>query len=81
MKTLTVDEARIQFDSVVAAKNAEPVEITRDGARLGIYLPHADAELIEDLLLAQKVAVAKTQGTLGLEASAQLLARLRNAED
>ncbi len=81
MKTLTLDEARNQFDTMFSTSNHEPIEIMQDGARVGVFLPDADAELIEDMLLAQKVNAAKEGGMLGVDVTAKLLDRIRNAKD
>jgi hypothetical protein len=81
MKTLTVEEAKNQFDVMFSTANHEPIEIMQDGLRVGVFLPDADAELIEDMLLAQKVIAAKQQGTIGVDASRKFLDRLRNAKD
>jgi PHD/YefM family antitoxin component YafN of YafNO toxin-antitoxin module len=81
MKTLTVEEARNQFDAMFSTANHEPIEIMQDGTRVGVFLPYADAELIEDMLLAQKVNVAKEGSMLGVDATAKLLDRICNAKD
>ncbi len=81
MKTLTLDEARNQFDTMFSPSNHEPIELMKDGERVGVFLPDADAELIEDMLLAQKVSAAKQEGTIGVDASRKFLDRLRNAKD
>ena len=81
MKTLTIEEARNQFDVTFSASNHEPIELMKNGERVGVFLPDADAELIEDMLLAQKVAIAKQQGAIGIDASSAFLNKLRNAQD
>jgi hypothetical protein len=79
MKTITEQEVRADFEKLVSAGRAEPVEIMRDGERVGLWLSDADASLIEDLLLAQRAAEARREGTIGLEASTLLLASIRDA--
>jgi hypothetical protein len=81
MKTLTLEEARNQFDTMFSSANHEPIELMQDGERVGVFLPDADAELIEDMLLAQKVSAAREGGMLGVNASSDLLNRIRNAKD
>jgi prevent-host-death family protein len=80
MKTVTLTEAQADFKSVVSASKNEPVEIVQDGERIGVFIPDADAELIEDMLLAQKAAMARAEGFVGVEASKAFLDRFRNAE-
>ncbi len=81
MKTVSVAELHNSIDALLHDGQVEPVEIVRDGERLGIFVSDADAELIEDMLLAQKTALARKGGMIGADASAALLARLRNAAD
>jgi prevent-host-death family protein len=81
MKTVTLKQAREDFDALVAAGRDEPVEITRDGERIGVYLSDADAELIEETLLVQKAALARAEGFVGVETSKAFLDRFRDASD
>jgi hypothetical protein len=79
MKTITDQEVRADVEVLVAAGRREPVEITRDGARVGLWLSDADASLVKDLLLAHRAAEARREGTIGVEASRQLLHSIRAA--
>lgn len=81
MKTMTAEEASQNFSDLHAAGRSGPVEIMRDGVRLGVFLPQADAELIGDMLLAQKAAIAKAEGYVGLEASEALMRKFLDAKD
>jgi hypothetical protein len=79
MKTVTLEAAREDFDALVAAGKDEPIEIVRNGERIGIFLSDADAELIEDALLAQKAAAARAEGFVGVEGSKAFLDRFRGS--
>ena len=81
MKTVTMNQAQEDFRGLVAGDKSEPVEIVEGTERIGVFIPDADAELIEDLLLAQKAAAAKAEGFIGADASKAFLDRLRNAQD
>jgi hypothetical protein len=81
VRTVTLKQAREDFDAVIAAGKSEAVEIVQNGERIGLFLTDADADLIEDLLLAQRATEARQGGTIGEGASAALLNRLRNVED
>ncbi len=81
MKTMTLREAREDFDAVVSAGREAPVEIVRDGERVGLFLCDADVELIEDILLSQRLEATRAEGTIGIAASRTLLDRVRGAED
>jgi hypothetical protein len=81
MKTITLNEAQADFRAAVSANKNEAVEIVQDGERIGVFLPDADAELIEDLLLAQKSAMARAEGFVGVEASKAFLDRFRDVEN
>lgn len=80
MKTVTIEEAQADFRRLVADRATEPVEIVADGERIGVFLPGADADLIEDLLLAQRAADARVQGYIGLAASSALMRKFRDVE-
>jgi PHD/YefM family antitoxin component YafN of YafNO toxin-antitoxin module len=77
MKTVTLKQAREDFDALVAAGKEEPVAIMRDGERIGVFISDADAELIEETLLAQKAAIARAEGFVGVVASKTFLDRFR----
>jgi hypothetical protein len=80
MKTITLNQAQADFRAILAESRNEPVEIVQDGARLGVFIPDADAALIEDLLLAQKASLARAEGFIGFEASEALLKKFRDVE-
>lgn len=79
MKTVTLKQARDDFDIVVAAGKSETVEIVQNGERIGLFLTDADADLIEDMLLAQRATEARHIGTIGFVASSELLGSMRNS--
>jgi|GEM_PF-3513710 len=81
MKTVTLSEAQADFAGIIAANRNESVEIIQNGERIGVFIPDGDAELIEELLLAQKAANARAEGFIGTAASQAFLDRFRNAED
>lgn len=81
MKTITLNETKADFRTIVSENRHEPVEIVQDGERIGVFIPDGDAELIEDLLLAQKTALARAEGFVGVAASRAFLDRFRNVED
>jgi hypothetical protein len=81
MKTVTLEEVHQQFDDLAVSKTAVPLEIINEGESLGVFLPHADAELIEDILLGYKATAARQEGFIGEKSSRNLLERFRHAQD
>jgi hypothetical protein len=81
MKTIPISELEGSIDALLVAGREEPVEITQAGKRLGVFISDADADLIDEVLLVQKAALARAEGFIGVEASKALLDRFRNAAD
>lgn len=81
MKTVTLNEVQTDFAEVISANRNETVEIMHNGKRIGVFISDADADLIDEVLLVQKAALARAEGFIGVEASKTLLDRFRNAAD
>lgn len=78
MKTMTAVEAKTHFGRFLDAAQREPVIVTKKNRAVGVMFSMED---IEDTIWAEKARKAATDGFIGEQDSASLLAALIDAKD
>lgn len=86
MPTVTANEAKARFGTIIEQAQREPVTITRHGRPSAVMLSAADFALVremfetlEDQEWLTKANDAESQGFAGIDAGRALLTELRNA--
>jgi prevent-host-death family protein len=79
MHTVPATEVKNHLGRYLEAALSEPVLIEKSGRATAVLLSVAEYErltALEDALLAERVSQADARGTLGVDATQELLARL-----
>lgn len=86
MPTVTANEAKARFGTIIEQAQREPVTITRHGRPSAVMLSASDFALVremfetlEDQEWLERASDAEREGLLGVGAGQSLLADLRNA--